>query len=78
MYVVITVCQAFLSWLLTVVSLAIFYLDKCHIEIRLFQKNIKQGELRIWNFQSYQRNSMRNFQGLIRNKVKFPSVTNKK
>ena len=36
------------------------------------------GELRIWNFQGYQRNSMCNFQGLIKNEVVFPRVTKKK
>ena len=36
------------------------------------------GGLRIWNFQWYQRNSMWNFQGLIKNKVEFPRVTKKK
>ena len=30
------------------------------------------GELRIWNFQRYQGNSMWNFQGLIKSKMKFP------
>ena len=32
------------------------------------------GGLRIWNFQRYQRNSMWNFQGLIKNEVEFPRV----
>ena len=36
------------------------------------------GGLRIWNFQGYQRNSMWNFQELIKNKVEFPRVTKKK
>ena len=41
----------------------------------LFQKKIKQGGLRIWNFQGYQRNSMWNFQGWpIKNYVEFPGV----
>ena len=38
------------------------------------RKNSKQGALRIWNFQEYQRNSMWNFQGLIKNEVEFPGV----
>ena len=36
----------------------------------LFQKKSKRG-LRMWNFQGYQRNSMRKFERLIKNKVKF-------
>ena len=46
--------------------------------IGLFQKMSKQGELRIWNFQGYQKNSMWNGQGLIKNEVEFPMVTKKK
>ena len=46
--------------------------------IGLFQKMSKQGELRIWNFQGYQKNSMWNVQGLIKNEVEFPVVTKKK
>ena len=42
------------------------------------RKKNKQRGLRIWNFQEYQRNSMWNFQRLIKNKVEFPRVTNKK
>ena len=39
----------------------------------------KQGRgLKIWNFQGYQRNSMWNFQRLIKNEVEFPGVTKKK
>ena len=35
--------------------------------------------LRVWNFQEgYQRNSMWNFQRLIKNKVEFPRVIRKK
>ena len=40
----------------------------------LIQKKSKQGGLRIWNFQGYQRNSMCNFQGLIKNEVEFPGI----
>ena len=39
---------------------------------------VGRGELRIWNCQWYQRNSMWNFQGLITNEVEFPRVTKKK
>ena len=46
--------------------------------IGLFQKMSKQGELRIWNFQGYQKNGMWNVQGLIKNEVEFPMVTKKK
>ena len=45
---------------------------------KLFQKKSKQGRLRIWNFQGYQRNSMWNFQELIKNEVEFTEVTKKK
>ena len=41
-------------------------------------EKIQTGGLRIWNFQGHQRNSMRNFQGLIKNEVEFPRVTKKK
>ena len=34
--------------------------------------------MRIWNFQGYQRNSMWNLQGLIKNKVEFRWMTKKK
>ena len=44
----------------------------------LFQKKIKQGELRIWNFQGYQRNSLWIFQGLIKNEVELSKATKKK
>ena len=44
---------------------------------RNIPEKIQTGGLRIWNFQGYQRNSMRNFQGLIKNEVEFPKVTNK-
>ena len=40
----------------------------------LIQKKSKQGGLRIWNFQGYQKNSMCNFQGLIKNEVEFPRI----
>ena len=43
----------------------------------LFQKKSKRG-LTIWNFQGYQRNSMWNFQELIKNEVEFTRVTKKK
>ena len=36
------------------------------------------GELRIWNFQRYQRNSMWNFQGLIKNKMEYPKCDQEK
>ena len=35
------------------------------------------GELRIWNFQGYQRKNMWKLQGLIKNKVEFPKVNKK-
>ena len=35
------------------------------------------GGLRIWNFQGYQRNSMWNFQVLIKDKVESPSLKKK-
>ena len=35
------------------------------------------GRVRIYNFQEYSRNYMQNFQGLIKNKVKFPRETKK-
>ena len=38
----------------------------------------KQGGLKIWNLQGYQRSGMWNFQGLIKSKVGFPRVTKKK
>ena len=42
-------------------------------------EKIQTGELRIWNFQGYQRNSLWNFQGLlIKNEVEFPRATKKK
>ena len=44
----------------------------------LFQKKTKQGELRIWNFQGYQRNSLWIFQGLIKNEVELSKATKKK
>ena len=34
--------------------------------------------MKIWNLQGYQRSSMWNFQGLIKNKVEFPRVTKKR
>ena len=37
-----------------------------------------RGGFRIWNFQGCQRNSMWNFQRLIKNEVEFPRVTKKK
>ena len=40
----------------------------------LFQKKKQMGWLRMWSFQGFQRNSMQNFQGLIKNKVGFPRV----
>ena len=39
---------------------------------------IQTGGLWIWNFQGYQRNSMSNFQGLVKNEAEFPRVTRKK
>ena len=41
-------------------------------------EKIQTGGLRIWNFQVYQRNSMWDFQGLIKNEVEFPRVTKKR
>ena len=41
-------------------------------------KKIQTVGLRIWNFQEYQRSSMQNFQGSIKNKMEFPEVTKKK
>ena len=46
--------------------------------IGLFQKKYKQVGLKIWNFQGHQRNSMGNFQGLIKNEMEFPRVSKKK
>ena len=43
-----------------------------------YSRKIPNGGLRICNFQSYQRNSMWNFQWFIKNEVEFPSVTMKK
>ena len=43
----------------------------------LFQEKSKEGGLRKWNFQGYQRNSVWNFQGLTKNEVEFPRVTKK-
>ena len=40
-------------------------------------EKIQTGGLRIWNFQGYHRNSMWNFQGLIKSKVEFSRVTKK-
>ena len=61
-------------------SLTILYPqhDPSKCPVGLFQKKSRQGGLRIWNFQGYQRKSMWNFQGLIKNKVKFPRMTKKK
>ena len=36
------------------------------------------GSLGIWNFQRYQRNSMWNFPGLVKNEMEFPRVIKKK
>ena len=41
-------------------------------------EKIQTVGLRIWNFQEYQRSSMQNFQGSIKNKMEFPEVTKKK
>ena len=41
------------------------------------KKKVQTGGLRIWNFQGYQRNSLGNFQELIKNQVKFLRVTKK-
>ena len=50
-----------------------------YVRIGLFQKKTKQAGLRIWNFEGYQRNSMWNFQRLIKSEVEFPRrVTEKK
>ena len=39
-----------------------------------YSRKKQTGELRIWNSQGYQTNCMRNFQGLIKNKMEFPEV----
>ena len=41
------------------------------------RKKTKHGGLRIWNFQGYQRDSMWNLQGLVKNEAEFSRVTKK-
>ena len=57
-----------------------YFLINTNEDIGLFQKKKTGGVggVRIWNFKGYQRNSMWNFQGLIKNVVEFPWVTKKK
>ena len=68
-----------------ILAVAMHLLHRCKssISIGLFQKKIQtggggEGGLRIWNFLGYQRNSMWNFQELIKNELEFPRVTKKK
>ena len=42
------------------------------------EKKKRTRGLKIWNFKGYQRNSMGNYQGLIKNEVEFPRVAKKK
>ena len=67
------------------VEKSISFLDKLYVAksfnrvlpMGLFQKKIRTGGLRICNFQGYERNSMWNFQGLIKNEVEFQRVGKK-
>ena len=65
------------NWCNKILWSSCFFLEGRNSTLGYYPRKNPNKGLRIWNFEGYQRNSMWNFQELIKNEVEFPRVTKK-